>query len=241
MNFVFLDAWHRYLPREGGHLVTVRGGGGRSHLVRVVARRLAADGVPVAVAAAGNVTEAGFVACPFFELVAGGGARPERIRVVSDGDPAGQSAEGMDRLGAALTDHVLIHEAVGATAADLPRHVSLAITVTGLSDVGRAPTEAATGAEPPPKAWLTAGDPAPVWSWDGVVAFLAAAAPGGRRPVPHVAALMEVEACADGIGLFACVERIMTDLAIPLVTLGSASDEGMHLRTACAQPDEEAS
>jgi len=91
------------------------------------------------------------------------------------------------------------------------------------------------------KEWIAWAPRAPVWSWDGVVAFLAAAAPGGRRPVPHVAALMEVEACADGIGLFACVERIMTDLAIPLVTLGSASDEGMHLRTACAQPDEEAS
>ncbi|MBU1073952.1 hypothetical protein KKG45_11960, partial [bacterium] len=54
MNFAFLDEWHGFLPRTGGHVIVVRGGGGRSDLLRAMSRVLAAEGVPVAVIGMGG-------------------------------------------------------------------------------------------------------------------------------------------------------------------------------------------
>ena len=50
MNFAFLSDWTEILPREGGHLVTLRGGGGKTALMSALADALGAAGVPVAVA-----------------------------------------------------------------------------------------------------------------------------------------------------------------------------------------------
>jgi len=149
-------------------------------------------------------------------------------------DPGVTPAE-IDQLGDSLPDHVVIYEAAATGAAALPRRASLVITVSGLSGLGRPPTGAATGEVPVPAHWLSRGDQDPVWSWDGIVAFLDSLAPraeSGEEPVPQVAALLEMDTCTDSIGLFGCVERIMTDLGIPLVLLGSAAGAEPYLQTA---------
>jgi len=191
LNFAFLDAWHRFLPRDGGHVVVIRGGGGRDDLLRAVRRVLEEEGVPVVETA---------------------------------------DLDDVERRLAVSGDHVVLHAPPPGAAVDLPRSTSLVLTVTGLSDVGCAPGPAATGAEPVPAAWLTPGESGPVWSWDGVLAYLADAAP----TVPHAAALLEMEACDDSPGLFDCVGRIMSDLGIPLVLLGDAAGDARGLRTAYA-------
>ncbi|MBC8424980.1 hypothetical protein H8E07_12720 [bacterium] len=191
MNFAFLDGWHRFLPRDGGHVVVVRGGGGRDDLIDAMRRVFAAEGVPVAVIAEPGDIEPCLVSRP---------------------------------------DYLVLHAPAAGARRNLPRQASLLVTVTGLSDVGRVPGSSATGTATVPEAWLTPGDSGPVWSWDGVVAYLRDAAP----TVPHAAALLEMEDCADSIGLFDCVGRIMSELEIPLILMGDVAGDEPRLRTAYA-------
>jgi len=198
LNFAFLDRWHRFLPRDGGHVVVIRGGGGRDDLVDAMCRVLAAEGIPVALV-----------------------PEPGDIESCLDTRP----------------DHLVLHAPAAGARPALPPHASLVVTVTGLSDVGRAPGISATGTATVPEAWLTPGDSGPVWSWDGIIAYLQAAAldsTEGPSPVPHAAALLEMSDCADSIGLFDCIGRIMVDLNLPLVLLGDAAGDEPRLRTAYA-------
>ena len=47
MNFSFVDPWHSFLPREGGHVVALSGSGGKTALQRTLGEFYRAEGVPV--------------------------------------------------------------------------------------------------------------------------------------------------------------------------------------------------
>ncbi|HPF35881.1 MAG TPA: hypothetical protein P5571_09950 [Candidatus Krumholzibacteria bacterium] len=101
-----------------------------------------------------------------------------------------------------------------------PRRTSLAVVVQSLAPLGRPAREILPGA---------ADDP---WTWDDAFAALGlelARVPAG---VPVLAALLQLDACDDGIGLFAYLDRVMGEGAVPVVVLGDTSGPRPRLRTA---------
>ena len=47
MNYSFLDPWHLFLPREGGHVLSLMGSGGKTSLMRALAQTYEQLGIPV--------------------------------------------------------------------------------------------------------------------------------------------------------------------------------------------------
>ena len=46
MSFGFADPWHVFLPRDGGHVVSFMGSGGKTSLQQVVADVYGAESIP---------------------------------------------------------------------------------------------------------------------------------------------------------------------------------------------------
>ncbi len=250
MSFAFLPEWSDVLPREGGHLVVLRGGGGKTALLEAMADALGATGLPVAVArsgADGRLDRPGLVRCPLDSL--SGGAAPRLHVVAADGGPVGLTPAEVDDLGGALPDHVVIYETdsgagrdvVRGRAADLPLRTSLLVTVAGLGAVGRPSGELAPPSAPLPETWLTPTDDGPVWSWDGLRALLEQLPDrpaGAAAPPPALPALLGLDDCLDSVGLFACLGRLMSSPRFPLVMIGDTSGPAPRLRTACVDAPE---
>lgn len=252
MDFRFVDPWHAFLPREGGHVVAIAGSGGKTSLMRACAEALRADGAPVVVT---TTTRTEPLAWPglvprAWEDVAEGRARGEPYLAVHAGgpDPAkwhGLSIAQADRLGRLLPDHVALVEADGSARLPLKLHrddepvwpgrTSLAVLVMGLGALDRplAATLHRHGRLPAP--WLPAGDGA-AWTWELLLRLLAG--PGGYRGrvpagVPVALALTQLAACRDGPGLYAFVGRAMAEARIPLVLLAELAGGEPSVRTAC--------
>ena len=47
MKFSFVDPWHGFLPREGGHVFALSGSGGKTSLMRALADWYAREGLPL--------------------------------------------------------------------------------------------------------------------------------------------------------------------------------------------------
>jgi len=101
-----------------------------------------------------------------------------------------------------------------------PARTSLAVVVQSLAPLGRPAGEVLPGAGAEP------------WAWDDAFAALAwelARVPPG---VPPLVALLQLDACDDGIGLFEFLGRIMGEAGVPVVTVGDTSGSEPRLRTA---------
>jgi hypothetical protein len=154
-----------------------------------------------------------------------------------------------DDLGAALPDHVLLYETGSGTnrpvvlgsADTLPARTSLLVTVCGLDAIDQPAGTLFADTDPIPDAWLTTLDGRRVWSWDGLVAWLASlpACPTADGTVaPQVAALLMMDECLDSIGLFGCLGRLMDERGLSLVMMGDTSGPAPRLRTAFTQAAE---
>ncbi|MHB8080115.1 MAG: selenium cofactor biosynthesis protein YqeC [Candidatus Krumholzibacteriia bacterium] len=257
MAFCFLDAWHEFLPREGGHVVAVCGGGGKTSLLRAAAIALRSVGALVAVTTTTRTEPLDWpgMRVASWPEVADGALRDEPWLFVRGGEHAdgkwrGLAPEQADALGGLLPRHVVLVEADGSAGRPVkllrddepvwPARTSLAIVVMGLSAVGR-PIGAVLhrhGRLPAP--WLP-DDPAAVWSWDLMFRLLHGAGgylahvPAG---VPVVVALTQLAACADSVGLFGFVGRIMDEAGLPLIVLAELAGAQPHLRTTCRLDDD---
>jgi len=243
LTFGFLENWHGFLPDEGGHVVTLRGGGGKTSLMEVLSTVFVAAGVPVAVARDGADSPLdwpGLMRCPLNALHTG---YPRLHIAAADGGTGGVTPEQADELGGVLPDHVLLYEAdSGASrpamisnAGVLPTRTSLLITVCGLDVVGQPAAKLFADADRIPDAWLTELDGKHVWSWDGLVAWFGSLPAGSTAvddSVPQVAALLMMDECLDSIGLFACLGRLMDERGFSLVLMGDTSGPAPRLRTA---------
>lgn len=252
MDFCFLDAWHDFLPREGGHVVAVCGGGGKTSLLAAAAAALRESGAPVAVT---TTTRTEPLAWPGLRVVswaeaAAGAARDEPLLFVRGGEHPDGKWRGLepaqaDLLGGLLPRHVVLVEADGSAGLPVklhrddepvwPARTSLAILVLGLSALGRPVGEVLHRHGRLPAPGLPR-DPAEAWSWD--LMFRLLHGQGGylsRVPagVPVAVALTQLAACADSVGLFGFVGRVMEEAGVPLVVLAELAGERPQLRTTC--------
>jgi len=261
--FVFLDNWHDIVPREGGHVVALFGGGGKTALLEVMTAALHGDDVPVCVT---TTTRTETLDWPdlqvveYDELSAGAveiGDKPVYVRsgVLPAGDGApekwlGLSIDQADSLGRLLPDHVVLVEADGSAGHPvklhrddepvLPARTSLAVPVIGLSSVGMKPEKALhrLGRLPDEYLGLTPDEP---WNWDNMKALLSPPAGYlGRIPagVPVLLALLQMDECDDAIGLFSFAGQVMEELNLPVMVMGDTSGPEPRLKTACL-PDPE--
>ena len=251
MGFGFLDAWDDYLPTEGGHVVALCGGGGKTSLLACAAAALRARGARVAVT---TTTRTEPLAWPglrtreWDELVAGAPGNDALLFVRRGAHPDGKwrglAPDEVDALGELLPGHVVLVEADGSAGRPVKLHredepvwpgrTSLAVVVMGLGAVGLPIGEALHRHGRLPSPHLPA-DPAAPWDWEMMFRLLAG--PGGylaRVPAgrPVVVALTQLGACVDGPGLFAFIGRVMGEANVPLVTLGELAGEHPGLRTA---------
>lgn len=262
--FLFLDHWHDILPREGGHLVSLFGGGGKTALLEVMTAALHADGVPICVT---TTTRTESLDWPdlqiveFTDLSNGGveiGSTPVYVHngvLPADGNTPekwlGLSIAEADSLGRLLPDHVVLVEADGSAGYPiklhrddepvLPSRTSLAVPVIGLSSVGAKPEKALhrLGRLPDDHLGLS---PDESWNWDNMKALLAP--PAGylaRIPagVPVLLALLQMDECDDAIGLFSFAGQVMEEFDLPVIVMGDTSGPEPRLKTACLPDPEE--
>lgn len=261
--FLFLDHWHDILPREGGHVVALFGGGGKTSLLQAMAAALDVDGVRVCITTTTRTEPLDWPDLRVVEyaklrlgacetgsstvfvhggILPGDGNTPEKW--------AGLEPSDVDELSNLLPDHVVLVEADGSSGLPVklhrddeprfPARTSLAIPVVGLSCIGAQPGRVLhrIGRLAHDHLELAPDEP---WNWDHAIALLAR--PDGylgRIPVgvPVLLALLQMDECDDAIGLFSFVGRAMDELDLPVVLLGDTSGPEPRLRTVC-KPDPE--
>ena len=256
MNFQFVDPWHLFLPREGGHVVGISGSGGKTSLLRRLAEHYLQEQVPVVLTTTTRTEPlAGIRPVGWDDLErAVGGGEPCFLRsgVSEDGKWLGPDRDQVDRLGERLPDHVVLAEVDGAAKKPLkfyraaepvwPARTSLALVVAGLQGMDEPAGQVVYrfGREPfAPLADLT---PQTLWNWDHLHALLTG--PGGyldRVPagVPAVMALAGMGQVGDSIGLFEFMGRVMRDERVPLAMFCELTGDERSLRTVCRTEDPE--
>lgn len=256
MNFSFVDPWHLFLPREGGHVIALSGSGGKTSLLRSLADWYAHQGLAVLlttttrteplpgvpVGEAGDPrTKAEMAAEPIYFLRSG---------VDQDGKWVGLDPGDVDRLGSDHPDRVVLVEVDGAGKKPLkyyragepvwPGRTSLALVVMGLGALGEAAGDAVfrfDREEFPPLAGLT---PESFWTWDHYFQLLTA--PGGYldqvpAEVPVVLALAGMGELTDSLGLFEFMGQAMAHPRIPLALFCETAGPEISLRAVCRRDE----
>ncbi|PID80136.1 putative selenium-dependent hydroxylase accessory protein YqeC [bacterium DOLZORAL124_64_63] len=256
MNFSFVDPWHLYLPREGGHVVGFAGSGGKTSLMGACARQLQGEGVPVLLTCTTRSEPVpGVRPCLWPEergMPAGGLPLYLHAGVDEAGKWRGLPPEQVDQLGDIFADHVILVETDGSAKRPLkfyrewepvwPDRTSLAVVVMGVGAVGMRAAEVVHRFDAAALPGLADLHPEKPWLWDHLLALLQA--PDGYLAqvppeVPAVLALGGLGAQDDSIGLFDFVGRAMADPRLPLVTFFESGGEAPHFRTACLNRPQE--
>lgn len=257
MSFGFVDPWHLFLPREGGHVISIMGSGGKTSLMLAMAEVYRDSSLPVVLTTTTlseilpDMEGVDFRDFPSLDssslsdvFFLHGGTTPE-------GKWAGLTSAQVDELGGLLPDRIVIAEVDGSAKMPVkihrddepvwPARTSLSIVVMGTSSIGSktedvlhrfgkrewAPLEDL-------KAWT-------VWEWSHARTLLLE--PGGylsRVPegIPCVLALTGMDEQGDSIGLFEFVGQAMEDARLPLTMFCDFGKESPVIRTACNEEDE---
>lgn len=251
MSFAFLDRWHSFLPRGGGHVVAFAGSGGKTSLMRAVAAVLATEGLTTVLTTTTNCEElTGVPALSWAEYQA---REPGMVATGTfihsgRGEPGkwgGLSAGQVDVLSEEIAGAVVLVEVDGAAKHPLklyrlgepvwPERTSLVIVAMGVAAVGG---QAAAGVHRwgeidwPPFAGLPDYT---VLEWSHLNTLLFAT--GGYLDqvppaVPAVLALTHLDAQEDAVGLFEFLGQVVLNPALPLVMLCSMSSGERSIRTA---------
>ena len=258
MSFGFVEPWHAFLPRDGGHVLSFMGSGGKTSLQQVVADVYAAESQPTVLTTTTrcevlpnlpNLTWQEWQATdaaslPDYVYIHGGETEP--------GKWDGLTAEQVDRLSEALPDRILLVEVDGAAKHPLkfyregepvwPGRTSLALVVMGVAAVG-GPIDSKIhrwgriAFEP-----LQGLTDYALMEWSHLGDLLLA--PGGYLAqvpagVPAVLAMTGIAEQDDSIGLFEFVGKAMEDPAFPLVMFCALGPDGWNIRTSCVDREDE--
>jgi len=254
VSFGFVDPWHLFLPREGGHILAFMGSGGKTTLMRTVADVYKREGYRTVLTTTTRCEVlAGLTALSWSELQrADANDLPAQIFVhTGEAEPGkwqGLAPDQVDQLGGILPTHVVLAEVDGAAKFPLklyrkgepawPARTSLVFVVMGVGAVGGQIGKKVHRwgrIEFPPWAELAGYT---VLEWDHLAELLLepdgylAQAPAG---VPAVLALAGMAEQDDSIGLFEFVGRAMAEPALPLAMFCSLSGEELRVRTACVE------
>jgi len=256
VNFSFVDPWHLYLPREGGHVISFCGSGGKTSLLKAVAEIYAQADLPLVLTTTTRTEPlADTPATDLADLDPGTAPRRFFLRdgLDADGKWQGVTPAVVDGLGELFPDRLVLVEADGAAKHPLklyredepvlPDRTSLALVVMGADAVGgftRNVLHRHDRLDFPPLNGLTADA---VVEWDHVHDLLTG--PGGylaRIPedIPVVLVLAGLGEVQDSIGLFGFVGRAMTHPRVRLVTFCETGPEDISFRTACRQDEDAA-
>ncbi len=253
-DFAFLPAWHDFLPREGGHVIAVFGGGGKTSLLRALAARYGEEGLPVLLT---STTRTEPLAWPGLQVREVDGpsagaagdlpAGPVFVRagLHPDGKWRGLPPDRVDALSEAHRGRILLVEADGSAGLPVKLHrpgepvwpgrTSLALAVVGLAAVGRPLAEVLHRQAGPRPAWLRGVAADAPWTWD--LTFRLLAGEGGyleRVPagVPTVLVLTQLSGQADSVGLFGFAGRMMAEAGVGLIVFAELAADPPRLRTA---------
>ena len=258
MNFGFVDPWHRFLPREAGHVIALMGSGGKTSLMLALADFYREISVPVVL----TTTTRSEPLSGLENLDLPGLASRDRADLpdafflhrglLPDGKWAGLSPDEVDGLGGILPDRIVLAEVDGAAKLPLKLHrkgepvwpgrTSLGIVVMGTSAVGSKTEDVLHRfgrLDWPP---LDELQPWTVWEWNHTLSLLLE--PGGylsRVPadIPCVLALTGMGEQPDSIGLFDFVGRAMGHERLPLALFCDLTSDPPGIRTACMEQDGE--
>lgn len=253
MSYRFLQPWHDFLPREGGHVLSVIGGGGKTSLLAAWTEFYLSEGIPVAITTTTRtepVSWASLTVREWHEVAAAPAESPGQAIFVRQGEHAGGKWRGLtpeqvDQLSAMLPRSVVLVEADGSAGLPvklhrpdeppLPSRTSLAVPVVGLSAIGRPLTEVLHRAGELPVTWPAERTAEDLFTWDHLWYLLTGT--GGyleRIPdgVPTLLALTQLAGLQDSLGLFGFLNRIMEEAGLPLVLLGELTARPIRIRTA---------
>lgn len=256
MSFGFVDPWHAFLPREGGHVIAFMGSGGKTTLMQTVAAIYEQAGIETVLTTTtrcevlpslpalrwGDLEHEDATALPAHFFVHDGEVEPGKWR--------GLVAEQVDRLGGLLPERVVLAEVDGAAKHPLklyragepvwPERTSLAVMVMGVDAVGGPIGQKVHRWGSIDFAPLAGLADHSLLDWDHLADLLLGE--GGylaQLPVtvPAVLALTGLAEQDDSIGLFEFVGRAMNRPEFPLVMFCSLGEAGLAIRTACAERD----
>lgn len=253
MKYQFLQPWHQFLPRGGGYIVTLFGGGGKTSLLAHLAAFYHGAGIPV-VATTTTRTEPlawfGLEVRELEDLRDGAVSLPPQLFVRNgihgDGKWRGLRPEDVDRLAGLSGEPIVLVEADGSGGKPVkvhrenepvwPGHTSLALAVLGLSAIGRPVGEILHRYRRLPARWLPAAAQDDLWTWEhmfqllaGEGGYLARIPPG----VPTVLVLSQLGSLEDSIGLFEFTNRVMSRTRIPLVVFCELQGPEPRIQTVC--------
>ncbi|MCP4291817.1 MAG: putative selenium-dependent hydroxylase accessory protein YqeC [bacterium] len=258
MNFSFVDPWHLFLPRDGGHVVGICGSGGKTSILKAMGEVLKSENIRAILT---NTTRSeavsGFPVFDLSELETHSGSELPGIfylrdGTTSDGKWRGLAATDVDRLGERFNDRVIVAEVDGSAGLPLkfyrsgepvwPARTSLAVLAMSQKPVGEkagAVVHRFGKQKFEPLKNLSADD---VWLWDHSLTLLTAE--GGYldqipQEVPCVLALPGMGEQDDSIGLFDFVGRAMLEDRLPLVLFCETTGDEPYFRTACRQEGSE--
>jgi len=253
MGYRFLQPWHDFLPREGGHVLSVFGGGGKTSLLAALTECYLRAGIPVAVTTTTRTEPLGWAGLSvreWHEVATAPLESPGQAFFIRQGEHAGGKWRGLapeqvDQLSATLPRSVVLVEADGSAGLPvklhrpdeplLPSRTSLAVPVVGLSAIGRPLPEVLHRAAELPVTWPAECAAEDLFTWDHLWYLLTGS--GGyleRIPegVPTLLALTQLAGLQDSLGLFGFLNRIMEEAGLPLVLLGELADRPVRIRTA---------
>ncbi len=259
MSFGFADPWHVFLPRDGGHVVSFMGSGGKTSLQQVVADVYGAESIPTLLTTTTRCEVLpDLPAMTWSELeTADQTALPEKLYVHNgENEPgkwAGLSAEQVDTLGTLFPGRIVLVEVDGAEKSPLklyksgepvwPSRTSLAVVVMGVGAVGGQAGEYIHRWGRCDFAPFAGLPEYTVLEWSHLAKLLLE--DGGYLTqvpddVPTVLALTGLAEQDDSIGLFEFVGQAMDHPNLPLAMFCALGPEGWSLRTAFAEREEDA-
>lgn len=252
MDFSFVDPWHLFLPREGGHVLGIMGSGGKTSLQLAFARIYQEENIRVILTTTTRtepLTE--FPVIDLAELPASDSIKLPpafflRDGVTAEGKWRGVEPEALDRLGLDFPERVVLAEVDGAAKMPLKLHrpgepvwpgrTSLAVVVMGAGAVGGFVNKTVHRLGKVECSVLDDLAAGAILEWDHLLALLTG--PSGYlaqlpADVPALLVLAGLGEVEDSIGLFDFVGKAMEEPQLPLTVLCETSGDEPSFRTGC--------
>ncbi len=261
MNFSFVDPWHLFLPRDGGHVVSIMGSGGKTSLQRAFSQLYVQENIPTILTTTTRTEPWDDIPVmdlsDLSDLTARAGESLPQCFYLKDGTNAEGKWRGLDplvvdRLGNEFPDRVVLVEVDGSAKLPMklyqegepawPGRTSLAVLVMGAQAAGSFVNKTVHRLGRRPSVVLDELPAGAILEWDHILELLRG--DGGYldqvpEDVPTILALGGMAEVVDSIGLFDFVGKAMEDPRLPISLFFETSGDEPSFRTGCRQESAE--